>query len=64
MWESYGAWLWPIGIVQFFVAMLLVELAYGCANFGGCYNALTNPIGDPGSGGFSGNPAYFIDGGV
>jgi|GEM_PF-248753 len=64
MWESYGAWLWLIGIVQFFVAMLLVELAYGCANFGGCYNALTNPIGDLGSGGFSGNPAYFIDGGV
>ncbi|MFZ0699498.1 MAG: DUF998 domain-containing protein [Thermoplasmata archaeon] len=59
-WERYGAWLWLIGVLQFVVAMIVVQLAYGCANFGGCYNALTSPISNLGSGGFAGNPAYYI----
>ncbi len=58
-WETYAAWLWLIGLVQFCVAMLVVEMAYGCGNFGGCYNELTNPIGRLGSGGLSGTAAYF-----
>lgn len=58
-WERYGAWLWLIGIVQFAVVMLVVEIAFGCGNFGGCYSPWTNPISDLGSGGFVGTPSYF-----
>jgi hypothetical membrane protein len=53
-----GALCWLAGTVAFVLAMIIVELAYGCSNFGGCYNPLTNPISDLGSGGFLGNPAY------
>ena len=58
-WATYGAWLWLIGIVQFAVALFVVQAAYGCANHGGCYNVFTDPISNLGSGGFLGNPPTF-----
>ncbi len=64
VWETYGAWLWLIGIVQFAVTLFVVQAAYGCANHGGCYNLLTDPISNLGSGGFLGSPPTFSYGGV
>ncbi len=55
-----GAALWLAGAVEFVVAMVIVELAYGCANQLGCYNPLTDPISNLGSGGFAGNPWYYV----
>lgn len=62
--ERTGAALWLAGLVTFLVAMTVTELTFGCANMGGCYNALTNPISDLGSAGFAGNPPYYVYNGV
>lgn len=53
-----GALLWLVGTLIFVLVMIVAELGYGCANVGGCYNPLTNPISDLGSAGFAGNPPY------
>ena len=52
--------LWLVGTVQFILVMIIAQLAYSCSNYGGCYNALSNPISNLGSAGMAnGNPAYF-----
>jgi hypothetical protein len=59
-----GAALWLAGSVEFVVAMIVVELGYGCGNIGGCYNPLTDPISNLGSAGFAGNPSYYVSNGM
>ncbi len=52
--------LWLLAAIQFIISMAVVQMAYGCANYGGCYNILSNPISNLGSSGISnGNPSHF-----
>ncbi len=52
--------IWLFATAQFIIAMAITQMAYGCANYGGCYNLLSNPISNLGSSGIqNGNPPYF-----
>lgn len=52
--------IWLFATVQFIASMAAAQIAYGCANYGGCYNILSNPISNLGSSGIAnGNPPYF-----
>lgn len=52
--------IWLFATVQFMISMAIAQMAYGCANYGGCYNLLSNPISNLGSSGIqNGNPPYF-----
>lgn len=60
-----GMLLWLFGATQFIVAMIVVQAAYGCSNYGGCYNDGTSPISNLGSAGVpNGNPSNITSHGV